>query len=213
MSTDSAPFPTVFVTPEEVLAAPHTALIVWDMQVGIASRATNLAAVRPALESLLEAARGAGVTVIWSKHVAPPVTFTPGPVLRMMMARQALRSPRDVRGGLEEGTPEVQFLPGLVPLRDELVLTKSTASFFVDTPLEIRLRARGIATLVLAGVATEHGIEFTARHAGALGFYVVVAADACGTFDLQAHENSLRYLRSGVDVLDSAEIAAVWRRN
>jgi nicotinamidase-related amidase len=129
-----------------------------------------------------------------------------------MMARQGLKSPEGLRGGLEEGSREVEFLPGLTPRAEELVLTKSTASFFVGTPLEIRLRARGIATLVLAGVATEHGIEFTARHASALGFYVVVAADACGTFDVQAHDNSLRYLRSTADVLASSEIAAIWSR-
>lgn len=43
-------------------------------------------------------------------------------------------------------------------------------SLFVDTPLDLRLKTMGIDTLVIVGVATDIGVEFTCRHAAALGY-------------------------------------------
>lgn len=53
----------------------------------------------------------------------------------------------------------------------------------------------GRDTLVMAGVATDIGIEFTCRHAAALGCYTVAVEDACGSYSREAHERSLAFLR------------------
>src|SRR5205814_1726688 len=130
----------------------------------------------------LKAARAAGVFVVWSRHLPPAVVHDGPPNLRTAMRQQRVTEPAALAPRLRPGTPEAELLPGLVAEGDELVLEKSTPSFFIGTPLEVRLRARDIRTIVLAGVATEHGIEFTARHALALGFFVVIAEDAVGSF-------------------------------
>ena len=76
------------------------------------------------------------------------------------------------------GQPGVEFKAGLSPFRGELVVQKATTSAFVDTGLESLLRQQGISTLVVAGVITNNSVEATARHAGNLGYRVIVVADA-----------------------------------
>jgi nicotinamidase-related amidase len=51
------------------------------------------------------------------------------------------------------------------------------------------------------GIATEVGIEPTARHAADLGLIPVIIADACGTGDAQAAERSLQSLAFSGDSL------------
>ena len=198
---------------DEVLEPGRTALIVWDMQVGVAARAHDLPLLRETFDELLDAARSNGVRVIWSRHVAPPIGHTAPAAIRSMMIQQAVQDPSELRLLYQAGTPETELLQGLVPLAGELVIEKSTISFFIGTPLELRLRAHGITTLVLTGVATEAGIEFTARHALALGLFVVVAEDAVGGFTAEAHKAALARLRSAADILPSAAIIAAWSRS
>jgi len=68
--------PPVQTALEDIIAPSHTALIVWDMQVGIGGRAHNRATLLLRVERLLEAARNAAIMVLWSQHVAPPLEDT-----------------------------------------------------------------------------------------------------------------------------------------
>jgi biuret amidohydrolase len=67
-------------------------------------------------------------------------------------------------------------------------------SAFEGTPLAFALRDCGITAVAIAGIATEVGIEPTARHAADLGLIPVIIADACGAGDAQAAERSLQSL-------------------
>ncbi|MFI7641742.1 isochorismatase family cysteine hydrolase [Nonomuraea sp. NPDC049400] len=49
---------------------------------------------------------------------------------------------------------------------------------FHDTGLEEALRSRGIDTLIITGIATNFGVEQTARFADEFGFQVIVPEDA-----------------------------------
>src|SRR6201999_261270 len=103
--------------------------------------------------------------------------------------------------------------PGLTPQPHHLVITKSQPSLFVDTPLNLRLKTMGIDTLVIAGVATDIGVEFNCRHAAALGFYSVVAEDASASYTVEAHERSIAFLRDWITpVLSTDEICGFWDR-
>jgi nicotinamidase-related amidase len=90
------------------------------------------------------------------------------------------------------------------------VLQKSYPTFFVGTGLESLLRALSVDTLMLAGVATDHGIEVTARHGLALGFTCVVAADGTGSFTTETHEDALGRLLQTAEVLSVPEILDIW---
>lgn len=109
---------------------------------------------------------------------------------------------------LTPGMPEWEILPEVAPRAEELVLPKTTPSFFVGTPLESMLRFRQIDTLVLTGVSTEAGIAGTARHAANIGFHAIVVEDACGSAAPEGHAAAIAQLRATADVETAAEILA-----
>ena len=64
--------------------------------------------------------------------------------------------------------------------------TRSTNSAFLGTPsLKAWLDDRGIETVVIAGIQTNHCAESTARTAGDLGYRMRFVIDATYTFDLE----------------------------
>jgi nicotinamidase-related amidase len=207
---NASPLAKVPTTLAEFVAPATTALVMWDMQVGLAGKAINTADVQRAAKALLEAADEASVLVVWSRHILPPLDQTVGSFLLFLMRKQGVDHPSKLKPFMQEGMAETAFLPGFSPAPHHIVLQKSMPSLFVDTPLDVRLKARGITSLVLAGVATDIGIEFTARHAQAKGYFSVIAEDATGAYTCEAHDRSMAFMRSAFTVAASAEIAGIW---
>ena len=69
----------------------------------------------------------------------------------------------------------------------DLLITKRHWSAFGQTELEDALKKMGVTTIVLGGLATNLGVESTARHAIAVGFQVVIAEDACTALEAEGH--------------------------
>jgi biuret amidohydrolase len=88
-----------------------------------------------------------------------------------------------------------------LPNEREAVLDKLTFSAFAGTPLELALRGAGVEALAIVGVATEIGIEPTARHAGDLGFIPVVVTDGCAAGNAEAGARAMENLRFLGDAL------------
>ena len=80
-----------------------------------------------------------------------------------------------------ELVPEAGRLPG------EILITKRHWSAFPGTVLEKELRSRGVKTIVIGGIATNFGVESTARDAAALGFDVVFPEDAMTSMSAELH--------------------------
>lgn len=195
----------------DFLRPGRVGLLMWDMQVGLAGRSPVIDRVVIAAQRLIAAADQAGVPVFWSRHVLPPLEKTAGPFLLFLMKKQNVDRPSKLRPTMQRDMEDVDFVPGLKPAPHHLVLEKSQPSLFVDTPLALRMRTLGLDTLVIAGVATDIGVEFNCRHAAALGFYSVVAEDACGAYSAEAHERSIAFLRSWITpVLSTEAICQVW---
>lgn len=79
--------------------------------------------------------------------------------------------------------PGYPFKPEAQPLAGEPVIHKDVNSAFIGTDLELRLRAAGAATLVIAGLTTDHCVSTTTRMAGNFGFDTWLVGDAAATFD------------------------------
>lgn len=195
----------------ELIHPATTALIVWDAQVGLAGRATNLEMIRPNIRALVDAASDAGALIVWSRHVLPSLEQIPDAGVDWLMRRQGVATIEELRPYMQRGMPETEFLDGLSPEPGHLVLEKSVPSFFIGTPLDLRLRALGVRSVVLTGVATEIGIEFTARHALALGYFVITVVDAVGSYTDEANRTGLEHLRPIGPTPTTREVLEVWR--
>jgi nicotinamidase-related amidase len=182
---------------------PGPALIVWDMQYGIASRAFNFEEMVQKIGMLRDSFHKSGLPVIYSQHTGVPFEYMSETNIAFLRRRGL-----DPKAGfMNEGTKEWGIIEQLRPADEDLVLRKSTASFFVGTMLEQMLRNRGIQTLVLTGVSTDGGIEGTARHSSYLGFRTTVVEDAVGSFDKEAHEKALWLMRRMFDVRPAGSVA------
>lgn len=188
--------------PSPKLSRP--ALVVWDMQYGIAQRAFNLAEIVAKIKILRDAFHKSAIPVIYSQHTGLPYEYLSAAAL----ASYKRRGIDPKAGFMREGSKEWQILEELAPAHEDLVLRKHTASFFFGTMLDQLLRNRGIDTLVLAGVSTEAGIEGTARNAAYLGYVPVVVEDAVGSSDKEAHEKALWVMKRMFDVRTADAVMA-----
>lgn len=74
----------------------------------------------------------------------------------------------------------------------DLRVTKRQWGAFHGTDLDLQLRRRGVRTLALGGIATNFGVESTARQAWELGYDVVLVEDACGGLSAEMHAMAVR---------------------
>jgi nicotinamidase-related amidase len=163
------------------LSAATTALVLVDLQKGIVPMPMlaprSGADVAAAGVKLAERFRSAGATVVLIN-----VGFAPdfGDALKQPVDRQMLRP----EGGLPANFSElVDGLAGPSDIR----VTKHQWGAFYGTDLDVQLRRRGIKTVVLGGIATNMGVESTARQAQEAGYDVVLAEDATTSLSADMH--------------------------
>jgi nicotinamidase-related amidase len=159
------------------LDAASTALILIDLQHGIVGMQTMPYAASEVVEkgaALAQAFREKNATVVY---------------VRVDLAN-VLRHPVDVSFG-DPNKPPPAIASELVPQSGvqptDIVITKRHWGAFSGTDLEEQLHKAGIKTIVIGGIATNIGVESTARNAAGLGFAVVAVEDACTTFDTASH--------------------------
>jgi nicotinamidase-related amidase len=151
------------------------ALVLVDLQRGVVSRDVGPHPADTVLENALqlaEAFRAAGAPVVL-------VRVEPGAGEKPPADADVQRTvPAPPLGGLVDE---------LAPLGD-LVVVKHGWSAFHGTGLDAELRARSVDTVVLAGLATNMGVESTARDAREHGYAVVLVEDATSSTDAVMHE-------------------------
>jgi nicotinamidase-related amidase len=158
-----------------------TALLVMDYQTAIVENfASDKDGLLARTSSLLAAARRSGMTVIYVV-----VGFRAGhpEISPRNMTFSAIRQ----TGFFGPGAPGVEIHPAVAPQEREVVVVKHRVGAFFGTDLEMVLRAGGIETLVMAGIATSGVVLSTLRHAADADFRIVVAADCCSDRDAEVH--------------------------
>lgn len=153
-----------------------TALLVIDVQRDLfdpAPRPFEADAVVQRINALADRARAAGVPVVYIQH--------------------------EYREGLlVHGSEGWQLERGLRPAPTDTFVRKTTPDSFLRTNLQDLLDGRGVKTVVICGYATEFCVDTTTRRAAALGYGVILAADAHTTHDkahasaeaIRAHHNA-----------------------
>lgn len=81
--------------------------------------------------------------------------------------------------------PDSEINSEVAPVDDEVVIQKTTTSMFVGTNFESLMRNRGIDTILFTGLATEVGVDSSARDASNFGFYTIVVQDCVSTCDTE----------------------------
>lgn len=110
-------------------------------------------------------------------------------------------------GMLVEGEAGAAIDPMLAPGEADLIVTKRRISGFSGSDLDLLLRARGIDTLVLAGVSTSGVVLSTVRAAADLDYRLVVLADGCVDPDPATHEMLLtKIFPAQAEVVDAGTV-------
>jgi nicotinamidase-related amidase len=187
----------------DVCDPQRMALLVYDMQAGICSQIKTGNQIVAQIGRVLSAARVAGMRVVFTRHLSLPKAWMGVMQFRTAMAWQRKDEPEAVAPWFLRDSPGFQIVSELAPRPDEAVFDKIAMSAFEGTPLAVALRDCGILSVAIVGIATEIGIEPTARHAADLGFIPVIVSDACGAGDETAAQRSLESLRFAGDTMIS----------
>ncbi|MGC8570608.1 cysteine hydrolase [Caldivirga sp.] len=182
-------------TLRDLLKPSNSILVVWDVHKALYNAIFNKDEFLNALTRVIEAARRVKVPIVFTRITPYPRGFEPL-TSRLMQWRGGFR-PEDMELIVQ-------------PQESEIVLNKNTWSIFVGTNFELLLRNSGRSTIVFTGIATEIGVETSARHAYALGFIPIIISDAVSSRSRDGHERSLQNMRSFFPVITSSELANIW---
>ncbi len=175
---------------EDACNPARTALLIYDMQVGIVPQIPTGREVAAQAARVLAAARAGGYRVYFTRHLTLPNALAGVSQLRTAMAWQRVDDPTRVVPRFVRDTPAWQIVPELAPTADEAVFDKLAMSAFEGTPIDFALRDCHINSFVIVGIALEIGIEPTVRHATDLGYIPIVVRDACGYRDQAAADRA-----------------------
>jgi nicotinamidase-related amidase len=197
----------------EIVDPKRTALLIWDMEYAIGPNAFNYNAILTNLKDLSTLARQVGVPVFYSVQTAfDLVKEEAGVWVRVRMKRARASDPAQL---LNEGEDPKgrEIVEELKPQPQDIVFQKRRPDGFVGTDFDLMLRSKGIGTILIGGVATEGGIEGTARTGRNLGYEVVILKDCVGSRSRELHEMALKLMDgTHFDLATAKEIAELWRR-
>ena len=157
-----------------------TALVLIDLQKGVMARELSPHTAEKVMKM------GSQLANNFRKEGAPVVLVNVGWAADF---KDALKQPVDQPfsappGGFPKNFSEL--IDGLSKPGD-ILITKRQWGAFHGTELDLQLRRRGIQTIVLGGVATNIGVESTARQAWEHGYAVILAEDATSAVSAEMH--------------------------
>lgn len=92
---------------------------------------------------------------------------------------------------LEAGSGLVEINPMIAPAPPEPVIQKAFPSAFFETPLRSFIQSASVDSVVIAGFTTSGCVRASAVDALSCNLRVVLASDAVGDRDLEAHKANL----------------------
>ncbi len=169
------------------IIAAESALVIIDMQNDFCMpdgfygrQGRDISRLRDAIAptaTLLARARANGMTIAFTRLVHDPARGAMEERHRILPLRWSAAGDR-----LMPGTWGSEVIDALAPLPGEIVVDKHGYSAFEETGLERELRARGVRTLVFAGVVTYACVLASAFAAFDRGFDVLIARESVGSW-------------------------------
>ena len=174
----------------------HAAVLVVDMLNDFVTGALACdrgKAIVPATAQLLNAARKAGV----------PVIFCNDAHIKGVDWEVKLWGDHAIAG-----TKGAEVIPELKPGKNDYVVPKRRYSGFFQTDLDILLRELGVDTVIMTGLHAHMCVRHTSADAYQLGYNVVVAKEATDSFTEEDYNIGIAFLKTcyGADAYTNAEL-------
>ncbi|PMB49051.1 isochorismatase [Fischerella thermalis CCMEE 5201] len=184
------------MTLEDVCNPRKMALLVYDMQVGIAEQLPDSPKFIQQVKAIINVARAHQMRVFFSRHTTLPNQIAGVSQLKGAMALQRVTHASEVKPNFLPDSAAHAIVPELSPLASEVAFDKLKMSAFVGSYLDLALRDARIEAVAIVGAVLEFGIEPTMRHAADLGYVPVLIRDACYSFSEENQARSLSNLQS-----------------
>jgi ureidoacrylate peracid hydrolase len=160
-------------------------------------------AMVPRLARFLAEARAVSLPIVFIKTEHSEWTDTPAWLYRRSQQKE-LKTCR-------QGTWGAEFYEGISPLPNERVVIKHRYSAFINTDLNTVLKARGVESVLVTGVATNVCVETTARDAYMYDYYVTLVEDCSAAYSREMHKNTVKNISEHFGfAVSSNELIALW---
>jgi nicotinamidase-related amidase len=183
---------------EILLGVNKTALVLIDLQKGITSSQTSPYASDVIVENAARIA--ARFRELKALVVLVRVAFSKDGGDRLS---PKVDSPMTSSGARPEGWDEID--PRIGVCESDLVIIKKQWGAFYGTELDLQLRRRGITTIVIGGIATNYGVESTARDAYERGYQLIFVEDAMGSMKIDLHQFAITHIFPRIGLIRRTE--------
>jgi nicotinamidase-related amidase len=185
------------MTAELNLDKGKTAIVVIDLQKGIASIPTEPYSSKVVIENT------AKILKEFRKNSMPVFLINVTPSKDMKDALRPISETSFSMSNYDSSWSE--FVPDLDIQPTDFRITKHQWGAFYGTELDLQLRRRKIETIVLCGIATNFGVESTARFAYEFGFNQIFVEDAMAARSKDEHNFPVKYIFPRLGLIRSTD--------
>jgi nicotinamidase-related amidase len=183
----------------------RTALLVMDYQPGILDRVEDPDALAAKARAAIDTMREAGATIGYVR-----VAFTDEELEAMPDTAGMARVKAMPAGSMGADSSATQVDERVAPQEGDIIVRKKRVGAFGTTDLDEQLRARGVDTLVLAGISTSGVLLSTVRDGHDRDYRLFVLADASADPQPGFHEFLTEQLfPRQATVIDVADLEAL----
>ena len=188
----------------EPIDPSKTALLIMDYQNGVMPMTSNSDELLAGARQAIDLVRSHGGTIGYVR-----VGFADASELGGSMGRN-VGGPAAALENFGADHPNTQIHADIAPEEGDIVVRKTRVGPFGSTDLHEQLQARGIDTLVLAGISTSGVVLSTVRDAHDRDYRLIVLAVLCADRDPDVHGVLIgKVFPKQAEVINAAELHAL----
>jgi nicotinamidase-related amidase len=185
----------------EPIDPSKTAMLIMDYQNGIIPMAANPQELLAGARQAIDLIRARGATIGYVRFGVADASETGGSLVKRVGGLAAALE------HFHADHENTQIHADIAPEEGDIIVRKTRVGSFAGTDLHDQLQARGIDTLVLAGITTSGVVLSTVRDAHDRDYRVIVVADLCADRDPEVHQILTGKVFPGqADVIKAAEL-------